>query len=124
MTLSAVMDMFCPQRHTVEVNLATQRPSLPIWCGGEDPGVLKPGKPQAGWLEEGQLLSARWLEPRGPLQAGDSSRPPPDFFLASQNHVNQIAYHSHLLPTFLLTSQHEKSRHGPETQQGGSETQH
>ena len=24
----------CPQRHTVEIDLATQKPSLPIWRGG------------------------------------------------------------------------------------------
>lgn len=34
MLLNEVLDVICPQRHTVEIDLATQKPSLPIWRGG------------------------------------------------------------------------------------------
>lgn len=73
-------------------------------------GVLQPGKPhgshsgRAGLRKDGSSLQGSWSQVLCRLVTVPDL-PQPFFFLASQKLVNQIAYHSHLLTTFLPTSQ-------------------
>lgn len=75
-------------------------------------GVLQPGKPhgrhagRAGLRKDGSSLQGSWSQEVLCRLVTVPDLPQPFFFfLASQKLVNQIAYHSHLLTTFLPTSQ-------------------